>query len=257
MKQFRISYDDYRYKIAIQTAQDGIPRRVARVDELMALSHRRTIAMMFYRNARELSELQRWEGLGRIAKVQRDTDVDADQLQRDLQPLLRWSDSRSLSDNLARVTGGLVGYLEENNLTSGLMEEDGSWLKGPGKIVSCLWIVGLTPPRFQMAVRSRCEFLPVEGDPARVMEVSQQMVEKFEKAEQLLGVSVSLGNGKMTNGDGGHVAVGAPVKLAGSSPKKNSSFRGRCDDCGENGHKWRDCQKRLGRGGDGVRKGSQ
>ena len=105
----------------------------------MALSHRRTIAMMFYRNARELSELQLWEGLGRIAKVQRETDVDADQLQRDLQSLLRWSASRSLSDNFARVTGGLVGYLEENNLTSALMKEDGSsWLKGQGKTVARL-----------------------------------------------------------------------------------------------------------------------
>ena len=43
----------------------------------MALSHRRTVAMVFYRNVREQSELQLWEGLGRIAKVQRDTDVDA------------------------------------------------------------------------------------------------------------------------------------------------------------------------------------
>ena len=111
----------------------------------MALSHRRTIAMMFYRNVRELSDLQLWEGLGRIAKVQRDTDVDADQLQRNLQPLLRWSASRSLSGNLARVTGGLVGYLEENNLTNTLMVEDGSWLTGPGKIVARPWIVGLTP----------------------------------------------------------------------------------------------------------------
>ena len=58
---------------------------------------------MFYRNAHELSELQLWAGLGRIAKVQRDTDVDAVQLQRDLQSLLRWSASRSLSNNLARV----------------------------------------------------------------------------------------------------------------------------------------------------------
>ena len=60
-------------------------------------------------------------------------------------------------------------------------------------------------------VRSRCELLSVEGYPARVMGVTQQMVEKFEKAEQLLGVSVLMGNGKKTNGDGGEVAVGASV----------------------------------------------
>ena len=106
-------------------------------------------------------------------------------------------------------------------------------------------------------MRSRCEVLSAEGDPARAMEITQQMVEKFEKAEQLLGVSVSVGNGKKTYGDGGEVAVGASVKSAGSSPKKTSSFRGRCDDCGESGHKWRDCQKRFGRGGDGVGKGFQ
>ena len=187
----------------------------------------------------ELSELQLWGGLGRIAKVQRDTDDDdAVQLQRDLRPLLRWSASCSLSDNLARVTGGLVEYLEDNDLTITMMNEDGSWLEGPGKIVARLWIVGLTPPRFQMAVCSRCKFLSVEGDPARVMEVTQQMMEKFEKAEQLLGVSVPAGNRKKTNGDGGEVAVGALVKSAGSSPKKTSLFRGRCDDCGESGYKW-------------------
>ena len=38
---------------------------------------------------------------------------------------------------------------------------------------------------------------------------------------------------------------------------KTSPFRGRCDDYGKSGHKWRDCQKWFGRGGDGVRKGSQ
>ena len=106
-------------------------------------------------------------------------------------------------------------------------------------------------------MRCRCELLSAEGDPARVMEVTQQMVEKFEKAEQLLGVSVPVANGKRTNGDGGEVAVGASVKSAGSSPKKTSSFMGRCDDCDDSGHRWRDCPKRFGRGGDGVRKGSQ
>ena len=91
-RQFRTSYYyDYSEKIVVQTAQDGIPRRVARVDELMALSHRRTIAMMSNKNARELSELQLWEGLGKIPKVHRDTDVDADELQRDLKSLLRSS----------------------------------------------------------------------------------------------------------------------------------------------------------------------
>ena len=45
-----------------------------------------------------------------------------------------------------------MGYLEESNLTGTLMNEDGSWLKGPGKIVARLWIVGLTP----RGSRGRC-----------------------------------------------------------------------------------------------------
>ena len=72
-----------------------------------------------------------------------------------------------------------------------------------------------------MAVRSRGEFLYIEGDLARVMEVTQQMVENFEKAEQLLRVSVPMGNRKKTNSDG-EVAVGVSVKSAESSPKKTS-----------------------------------
>ena len=83
------------------------------------------------------------------------------------------------------------------------------------------------------------------------------MMEQFEKAQQLLGVSVPRGDGEKINGDGGEVAVGASVKSAESSPKKTLSFRGRCGDCGEKGHRWRDCPKRSECGGDGVRKGSQ
>ena len=126
-----------------------IPRNVERVDEVMALSSGYTAAMMFYRNARELTKKQLWKGLGRIAEVPRDIDVDTDQLQRDLQQLLRWRTSRSLSDNLARVTGGRsCGYLEENDLTNSIMEWECSWLKGPGKNVARLWTVGppLSPP---------------------------------------------------------------------------------------------------------------
>ena len=104
---------------------------------------------------------------------------------------------------------------------------DGSWLKGPGKIVARLWIAGLTPPQFQMAVRCRCEFMSAKGDPARAMEVTQRMVEQFEKAQQFLRASVPTGNRKKNNGDGGEVAVGSSVKSAGSSLKKTSMFRGR------------------------------
>ena len=39
VKELMTSYNDYREKIEVQNAQDGIPRRVASVDELTALSH--------------------------------------------------------------------------------------------------------------------------------------------------------------------------------------------------------------------------
>ena len=77
----------------------------------------------------ELSELQLWEVLTRIAEVQHDNDADADKLQRDSQPLLRWSAPRYVSDNLVQMTGDLVVYLVESDLTSEMMDEDASWLK--------------------------------------------------------------------------------------------------------------------------------
>ena len=130
---------------------------------------------MFFRNARELSELQPWEGLGRIAKVHRDTKVDdAHQLQRDLEPLLGWSVSRSLSDNLARAIGGLVIYLEETDFSSAMMDGYCNWLKGQGKTVKRLWAIGLNLSKFQMVVRQRCQFLFPDGDPSRLIEVRRQ-----------------------------------------------------------------------------------
>lgn len=56
-----------------------------------------------------------WSDLGRLATVQRD-DVDADKLRRDEQQILRWSATKSLTDNLTTVTGSLMGYMEEYNL---------------------------------------------------------------------------------------------------------------------------------------------
>ena len=90
---------------------------------------------------------------------------------------------------MTHVTGGLLGYLEENDLVIiAMVDKDGSWLKGLGKIVARLWTVDLTPPKFQIAVCRRWEFLSAESDPAKVMKVTQRMVEHFEKAQQLIGV---------------------------------------------------------------------
>ena len=49
---------------------------------------------------------------------------------------------------------------------------------------------------FQMAVRHRCEFLSADHDPGRVIEVTQRKGEQFAKAQQLLGVSVPMGDGE-------------------------------------------------------------
>ena len=49
VKQLRTSYDGHWEKVAVQTAQDGIPRRVARFDELMALRHRSTIDYVLHK----------------------------------------------------------------------------------------------------------------------------------------------------------------------------------------------------------------
>lgn len=54
--------------------------------------------------------------------------------------------------------------------------------------LSRLWAVSLIPMKFQMAVRHYCNFLSAEGDPASMMQVTQHMVEQFEKDQQLLGV---------------------------------------------------------------------
>ena len=55
-----------------------------------------------------------------------------------------------------------------------------------------------------------------EGDLARVIEITQGIVEQFEKTPQLLGVSVQMGDGKRIMMKGSGVAVGASGRSAGS-----------------------------------------
>ena len=65
---------------------------------------------------------------------------------------------------------------------------NGSWLKGPGKIVARLGTVDLISPQFQMAVRCHYDFMSAEGDHARVMKGIQRMVEHLRRLNSFSGL---------------------------------------------------------------------
>lgn len=67
-------------------------------------------------------------------------------------------------------------------------------------------------------VRRRCDFLFVEGDPVRVMDLTQQMVEQFEKANGVRGK-------EELQEEGGEVVVEASVRSAGSGTKRRRHLR--------------------------------
>lgn len=112
-------------------------------------------------------------------------------------------------------------------------------MKGPVKKNARLWIGGLTP-KVQVAARRRCDFCLANQDPAKAMEVTQQMV--------LLGVDIpKKSDSKKAEVKSGKFVAEEQTNSAGSSPGQSSPFRGRCDDCGGRGHTWRDCPNPSGK----------
>ena len=88
-----------------------------------------------------------------FTKIERETDVYADKLQRDLKSFFVLECLSNSSRQLARGIGDRVGYLE-NDQTHMIIDGVTIWLKGPGRAVARLSIGGRTPTTFQMAVRA-------------------------------------------------------------------------------------------------------
>ena len=89
------------------------------------------------------------------------------------------------------VTGNLSRYLQEKNLKDELCP-GGAWKRGAGKMVVQLLLQGMKPARFRDAVKLQLAWEDGDSDsPSKLMAIMNAQLDKFEAAEEILGVRIN------------------------------------------------------------------
>ena len=100
-------------------------------------------------------------------------------------------DKLALCDNVAMVAGNLSRYLQGKHLKDELCPGGGS-KKGAGKMVVQLLLQGTKPARFRDAVKLQLAWEDGgSGPPSKLMAIMDAQLDKFEAAEEILGVRIS------------------------------------------------------------------
>ena len=252
---FLVNYDSYK-KTVRREAGDGFMRRPAELSELVDLVHQDALSMRYFDGVGNLTDAQVRTGLEKVARVKRVAgETNISKIRNDLRQELTMEDKLALCDNIAMVTGNLSRYLQEQNLKDELCP-GGAWKRGAGKMVVQLLLQGMKPARFKDAVKLQLAWEEGDSDsPSKLMAIMNAQLDKFEAAEEILGVRINNTESdkpkdKRQGKDIGRVGKEATSKRNGSKTRVNvddgvKTFWGTCFVCGEQGHKKDRCPTRT------------
>ena len=253
---FLINYDSYG-KTVRREAGDGFLRRPAELSELVDLVHQDALSMRYFDGVGNLTDAQVRTGLEKVARVKRVAGkTNISKIRNDLRQELTMGDKLApLCDNVAMVTGNLSRYLQGNNIKDELCP-GGAWKRGAGKMVVQLLLQGMKPAHFRDAVKLQLAWEDGGSDsPSKLMAIMDAQLDKFEAAEEILGVRISntvsdKPKDKRQGKDIGRVGKETASKRNGSKTRVNvddgvKTFWGTCFVCGEQGHKKDRCPTRT------------
>ena len=252
---FLVNYDSHK-KTVRREAGDGFERRPAESSELVDLVHQDALSMRYFDGVGNLTDTQIRTSLEKVARVKRVAgETNVSKIRNDLRQELTMGGKLALCDNVAMVTGNLSRYLQDKNLKDELCH-GGAWKKGAGKMGVQLLLQGMKPARFKDAVKLQLAWEDGDSDsPSKLMAIMDAQLDKFEAAEEILGVRISntVSNkpkDKRQGKDVGRVGKETASKRNGSKTRVNvddgvKTFWGTCFACGEQGHKKDRCPTRT------------
>ena len=240
---FLVNYDIYK-KIVRREAGDGFERCPAELSELVDLVHQDALSMRYFDGVGNLTDTQIRTGLEKVARVKRVAgETTVSKIRNDLRRELTMGDKLALCDYVAMVTGNLSRYLQEKNLNDELCP-GGAWKKGTDKMVVQLLLQDMKLARFRDAMKLQLAWEDGDSDsPSKLMAIMDAQLDKFEAAEEILGVRISNTESdkpkdKRRGKDIGRVGKDTAGKRDGSKTRVNvddgvKTFWGTCFVCGE------------------------
>ena len=154
--------------------------------------HQDALSMRYFDGVGNLTDAQIRTSLEKVARVKRVAgETNVSKIRNDLRRELTMGDKLALWDNVAMVTGNLSRYLQKKNPKDELCP-GGAWKKGAGKMVVQLLLQDMKLARFRDAMKLQLAWEDGDSDsPSKLMTVMDAQLDKFEAAEEILGVRVS------------------------------------------------------------------
>ena len=222
----------------------------------MDLVHQDALFMRYFDGVGSLTNAQIRTGLEKVARVKRVAgETNVSKIRNDLRRELTMGDKLALCDNVAMVTGNLCRCLQEKHVKDELCP-GGAWKKGAGMMMVQLLLQGMKPARFRDAVKLQLGW--EDGDsnsPSKLMAIIDAQMDKFEAAEEILGVCITntvsdKPKDKRQGKDVGRVGKETAGKRNGSKTRVNvddnvKTFWDTCFVCGEQGRKKDRCPTRT------------
>lgn len=166
--------------------QHGLDLRELIMGELLSEEHRSSIAASLLAR-RDMTEDMVREGLERIAGLFGSVDeVNVDQRTQDVNRLQWLVPDVSVSDRVVMVTQQVESFLRHNQVTH-IFVPNGRWEAGPGETVAQAIKQGLLPPCFQEEVKKQVEYENASPDPDKVVNIMDQLGQKWAQYEQIAG----------------------------------------------------------------------
>ena len=252
---FLVTYDSYK-KTVRREPGDGFERCPAEFLEILDLVYQDALSMRYFHGTGNLANVQILTGLEEVARVKWVAEeMNVHKIRNDLRRELTMDNKLSLCDNVAMVTGNLSRYFQERNLKDELCPE-GDWKKGAGKmVVQVLLATRYKSAPFGDAVKQ--QLVGEDGgseSSSKLMAIMDVQLDKFEAAEEVLGVRISNAVSDKPKdrrqGKGvGRVGKETAGKRNESKSRVNcddgvKTFWGTCFVCGEQGHKKDRCSTR-------------
>ena len=268
-KKFLKAYAEYVRHVKLANKTETVQRRAITMLELVPLSQQRVIRAVC-RFGQELTNESLKEGLQHIARVATDSDVDVRVILTKLLHVLKMGKESSAYDRVIQIMARWEEFVIENAIESEVRSRTGKYKPGIGKIVSKAILDGLWPDAFadEARVAIATEEDAIKADPARLFTILLDLADAWRVVERMIKFekqsqrdrgqkSHKSERGKSDNKNKHRSGKGEALQDGDQSQRgdrelqsshrqgrrKESGFRFSCDNCGEIGHKWRQCPK--------------
>lgn len=239
--RFYGAYEDYKGSVELGNHGQSVQRSLLSVSQLLRRNIRSSlIRRIFPKDRRELSEGKLLEALARHGECWDGDSMDPAVATAEMAKVMRMGNEPTAEDRADAVLGSMETYFENRSAEAVFRDPDGSYKRGPARVITQAFVDGLKSPGFKDKVVKQLHIREGwKSDPDMVFQVVLSAAREWRTVEHN-----ALFHKR--NAARGKAGAGAAAGSSGGAPT--------CWTCGTAGHKRIEC-KSAGKPGTGAGSG--